>query len=82
MEEQLTTALLQVKHLEERCEDRATQQAKADLYKETLDKFENIVGKEFGLGRKGAPEDLQIYLGQLRKEDKVLTDSLAQLRAR
>lgn len=33
LEEQLTTALQQVKHLEKRCEDRASQQAKAELYK-------------------------------------------------
>ena len=49
---------------------------------ESLDKFENIVGKEFGLGRRGTPDDLQVYLSQIRQGDKGLTDSLAQLRAR
>lgn len=81
LEEQLTSALQQVKQLERRCEDAASQQAKAELYKQSLDKFETIVSEEFGLERYGTPEDLRLHLTQLRQGDKALTDSLAQLRA-
>lgn len=49
---------------------------------QSLDKFETIVGEEFGLARRGTPEDLRLHVSQLRQGDKVVTDSLAQLRAR
>lgn len=49
---------------------------------QSLDKFESIVGEELGLERRSTPEDLRAHLTQLRQGDKVLTNSLAQLRAR
>ncbi|KAK7080660.1 Mitotic spindle assembly checkpoint protein MAD1 [Halocaridina rubra] len=79
LEEQLMNAKQKIMLLEARCEDVANIQAKADLYKNNLKQYEDIIMDELSLSQKPTLLELRNHIAKLKKEDKSLTESINEL---
>ncbi|XP_064080559.1 mitotic spindle assembly checkpoint protein MAD1-like [Macrobrachium nipponense] len=81
IEEKLVNAKQQIMLLESRCEDLAHFQAKADLYKNKLKTFEDIIMEELNLTQKPTVQELKSHISKLKREDIQLTTGIEQLTA-
>ncbi|XP_071536263.1 mitotic spindle assembly checkpoint protein MAD1-like [Panulirus ornatus] len=81
LEEKLTSAQQQIDLLEKRCEESAYLQAEVNLYKDTLEKYENVINEELELEHRATPQELRHHLSKFKQGDQILTNGLAQLQA-